>query len=131
MKESDWYVTVGNRIKCSRVNAGYDTQTKFAEAIEFDHASVSRWELGKAIPPSDVLPLLADKLNVSIDFLLANDIKETKQAKHHDKVTIEKAIQRLIEYYNKAKKEGKANPVGWALKKTGEWVHYITTGMGR
>lgn len=42
-----------------------------------------------------------------------------------EKVTIEKAISRFIEFYNKAKKEGKKYPVAWAAHKTDEWLHYI------
>ena len=36
---------------------------------------------------------------------------------------IETAIARIIELYNKAKKEGKENPTEWAVHKTDEWLH--------
>ena len=45
-------------------------------------------------------------------------------------MTIEKAISRLIEFYNKAKKERKKYPVVWAVHKTDEWLHYIVKNYG-
>lgn len=38
-------------------------------------------------------------------------------------VPIETAIARIIELYNKAKKEGKEYPTEWAVQKTDEWIH--------
>ena len=45
-------------------------------------------------------------------------------------MTIEKAISRLIEFYNKAKKEGKKYPVAWAVHKTDEWLHHMVKSHG-
>ena len=45
-------------------------------------------------------------------------------------MTIEKAISRLIEFYNKAKKEGKKYPVAWAVHKTDAWLHHIVKSCG-
>ena len=45
-------------------------------------------------------------------------------------MTIEKAIARLIEFYNKAKKEGKKYPVAWAVHQLDKWLHHIVKSYG-
>ena len=44
-------------------------------------------------------------------------------------IQIETVISRLIELYNKAKKDGKDNPVQWATYKTSEWVRAKHPGI--
>ena len=55
------------------------TQQEFAEMLGYSDKSVSKWELGKAIPSADILLKIADFYNVSVDALLRNeiDIKQT------------------------------------------------------
>ena len=52
------------------------TQKKLAELIEYSEKSVSKWESGYAIAPSAVLPLLAKRLETSIDSLLSAGLEE-------------------------------------------------------
>jgi len=69
---------MGLRIKRSREEKGF-TQDDLAEKLKMkNRASISSYEAGRSIPPSDVLRDLADILEVSADYLLgrglANDL---------------------------------------------------------
>lgn len=39
-------------------------------------------------------------------------------------MTIEKVICRLIEFYHRAKREKKKNPVAWAVHQTDKWMSH-------
>ena len=54
-----------------RISLGL-TQKKLAELIGYSEKSVSKWETGEAIPPSVLLPKLAEALSISIDELFDN-----------------------------------------------------------
>ncbi len=65
------------------------TQQEFAEMLGYSDKSVSKWELGKAIPSADILLKIADFYNVSVDALLRNeiDIKQTPSEVNKNKNT--------------------------------------------
>ena len=46
------------------------TQTELADRLFIDQTTVSKWELGKAIPDQKMLLRLAELFNVSVDYLL-------------------------------------------------------------
>lgn len=46
------------------------TQQELADALHYSDKSISKWELGKAIPTVDILKAFADYYGVTVDFLL-------------------------------------------------------------
>jgi len=54
------------------------TQQELAERIGYSDKSLSKWELGKAIPSVDVLKELADFYGVTVDALLTRGAAEKK-----------------------------------------------------
>lgn len=51
------------------------TQMELAKILNIDQTTVSKWEVGKAIPDYDTLQRLADFYNVSVDYLLGRENK--------------------------------------------------------
>lgn len=47
------------------------TQQQLADAVELDFRTISRIETGKALPPIPTLEIIGDKLDVSVNELLA------------------------------------------------------------
>ena len=52
------------------------SQEQLAEKVNVTRQTISNWELGETSPNPDQLKLLSKALNVSIDELLNNDIKQ-------------------------------------------------------
>jgi transcriptional regulator with XRE-family HTH domain len=57
------------------------TQQELAEKVGYSDKSISKWELGKAIPTVDILKELADFYGVTVDFLITEGTAEEKVAK--------------------------------------------------
>ncbi len=51
------------------------SQEDLAEMIEVTRQTISNWELGETAPNPEQLKLLSKALNISVDDLLNNDIK--------------------------------------------------------
>lgn len=68
-------MNLGNNILKLRKNSKL-SQEKLAEKIGVSRQTISNWELGETSPNPEQLKLLSKNLNVSIDELLENDIKE-------------------------------------------------------
>jgi len=49
------------------------TQKQIGEAVGLSSITVSGWEIGKSLPDAQTLPILANFLNVSIDYLLGRE----------------------------------------------------------
>lgn len=66
------------------------TQVEFAKALHVNQATISKWEKGKAVPDSPMLPVIADYFHVSIDYLLGLDdnVANPDMAKNVVKVPI-------------------------------------------
>lgn len=58
-----------NNIKILRQEKGL-TQVQLAEMLNIDQTTVSKWELGKALPDSQMLIRLSQYFDVSTDYLL-------------------------------------------------------------
>ncbi|TGA96718.1 helix-turn-helix domain-containing protein [Sporolactobacillus shoreae] len=70
---------MGQRIKKLRATKGL-TQDDLAEALGIpNRASISGYESGRTVPPSDVLAKLADIFKVSTDFILCREGKVSYQ----------------------------------------------------
>jgi len=49
------------------------TQKQIGDAVNLSPITISGWEIGKSMPDAQTLPLLADFLGVSIDYLLGRE----------------------------------------------------------
>ena len=69
MNEFDFAKHFSDNLKRRRLELGL-TQKQLGEQLGYSEKSVSKWESGDVITPSNVLPLLAEVLQTSIDSLL-------------------------------------------------------------
>ncbi|EDS73449.1 DNA-binding helix-turn-helix protein [Anaerofustis stercorihominis DSM 17244] len=67
----------GEKIAKARKNISL-TQDQLAEVLDVSRQTISKWESDIAYPEAGKLKLLADTLNVSIDYLLKDEVEETK-----------------------------------------------------
>lgn len=68
--------TIGDRIRTKRKELGL-TQAELGEKLHVTDRAVSKWESGEGDPSISLLSLLAETLNVSVDFLLTGKVEET------------------------------------------------------
>lgn len=52
------------------------SQESLAEQFKISRQSISKWEMGDALPETEKLPLISNFFNVSIDYLLHDDIND-------------------------------------------------------
>lgn len=65
-------MNIGNKIKNLRKQ--YDlSQEQLARQLNVSYQAVSKWETGASCPDIELLPLLSQVFNVSIDYILSND----------------------------------------------------------
>lgn len=74
------YNKIGNFIAAERKEKKL-TQAKLAEKIFVSEKTVSKWENGKGIPDTNLLPKLCEIFNISLNELLSGErmLKENKQ----------------------------------------------------
>ena len=65
---------IGKSIKVNRIAQNY-TQKQLAQKIGVTHAAISYWENGVNIPNVKDCWLLADALEITIDELVARDLR--------------------------------------------------------
>ena len=61
-----------NPIKKARMCSGL-TQGEFAKAMGVSQVTACKWEQGKAYPKPSRLKAVADKLGVTVDYLLSDE----------------------------------------------------------
>lgn len=61
------------------------TQQEFAETLGYSDKSISKWELGKAIPSAEILLQIADFYGVTVDSILRGPIEVQTSPKEEDK----------------------------------------------
>ena len=66
----DSHILLGNRIREARKSIG-KTQQEFALMVGVIPTHLNRWELGKVSPGWEYLKIIAEKTNVSLDWLIA------------------------------------------------------------
>ena len=66
-------IEFGKRIALLRKNKNY-TQEKMSSFLNVTPQAISKWENGDSLPDTGILPLLAQVLEVSIDYLLVGEI---------------------------------------------------------
>ncbi|MCM1246114.1 MAG: helix-turn-helix domain-containing protein [Roseburia sp.] len=72
-------MTIGEQIQTLRIERGL-TQERLAELLEISRQSVSKWELGQAVPDVDKIIRISELFDVSTDvLLLKNTEKEPEQ----------------------------------------------------
>jgi transcriptional regulator with XRE-family HTH domain len=82
------------------------TQLRLGMELGVSQETISGYEIGKAVPPADMLIKLADTLNTSIDYLLGRtDIKEFKPLKKSDLTEKECELFELFRTLSEEKKE--------------------------
>lgn len=91
---------IGNKIEKHRKEKNM-TQYELADALFVTHQAVSKWEIGKSIPSIEVLVLITQIFNVSIDYLLDDvEIKRDDYASLLTNFSRETAINRFIQSEN-------------------------------
>lgn len=81
--------TLGERIAEARKRNGY-TQEEFSQKLNVTAQAVSKWENDLSCPDIQLLPKIAELLDVSIDELLTGEKKKTEEKQ-------EKAEQRPVQ----------------------------------
>lgn len=67
--------TIADNIKALREKAGY-TQETFADAIEVNRVTLSKYETGLSVPGAHVVKRMAQVLHVSSDVILGNGLDD-------------------------------------------------------
>jgi len=97
-------MTIGEQIQNLRIQKGL-TQERFAEMLEVSRQSVSKWELGQAVPELDKIIKMADIFEVSTDTLLLRDA--TDKAENDNPLhlaciyLVVKNFERSVDFYEK------------------------------
>ncbi|MCI6265818.1 MAG: helix-turn-helix transcriptional regulator [Erysipelotrichaceae bacterium] len=86
----------GNKLKKLRENQGL-LQKELADKIGISLSSISMYERGERQPDNDTLKKLSQYFNVSIDYLLDNEISATnlKDNELKEIETLKKALQKV------------------------------------
>lgn len=97
-------MTIGEQIQNLRIQKGL-TQERLAEMLEVSRQSISKWELGQAVPDVDKIIRMSKLFDVSTDtILLRNAPDETvnKNPLHLGSVyLVVKDFERSVEFYEK------------------------------
>lgn len=97
-------MTIGEQIQKLRVEKGL-TQERFAELMEVSRQSVSKWELGQAVPDVDKIIRMSELFDVSTDTILlrgVSDEQENKNPLHLGSVyLVVKDFEKSVEFYEK------------------------------
>ncbi len=123
---------IGENIKKLRKEKGV-TQEQLAEILGVSCQSVSRWELGSCYPDLELLPIISNYFEVSVDVLLSNDDKSIEADRRLFIQTREQlpfASEEHVEYIKSyCKKYPKDNYYAWYLSYA--LSCYITRGGDR
>ena len=97
-------MTIGEQIQNLRIQNGL-TQERLAEMLEVSRQSISKWELGQAVPDVDKIIRMSELFNVSTDTLLLRNAENkqcNKNPLHLGSIyLIVKDFERSIEFYEK------------------------------
>lgn len=98
-------------------------QVDFAERIGLSKVAINRYVMGKREPPYDTLIRIANSLDVTVDYLIGNDIPKAKQV--NVKADTYKRARR---YIPKVRIIGRWEYVGFQNKfkcsECGAWIEY-------
>ena len=68
-------MTIGEQIQKLRISRGV-TQERLAELLEVSRQSISKWELGQAVPDVEKIIRMSELFDVSTDTILLKNTKE-------------------------------------------------------
>ena len=112
-----------NNIKNLRLEKGL-TQIKLAELFDIDQTTVSKWELGKALPDTSLLIRLADFFDVSIDYLLGlSTFYYPDSLKTQNDLTLTLEERQVLEDFRSLPRQERAQAA--------EYVHYLADRRGQ
>lgn len=96
-------MTIGDQIQKLRIEKGL-TQERFAEFMEVSRQSISKWELGQAVPDVDKIIRMSELFGVSTDAILLRnaEVQENKNPLHLGTVyLVVKDFEKSVEFYEK------------------------------
>lgn len=97
-------MTIGEQIQKLRIQKGL-TQDRLSEMLEVSRQSVSKWELGQAVPEVDKIIRMSEVFEVSTDTILLNNSEEqvdNKNPLHLGSIyLVVKDFERSVEFYEK------------------------------
>ena len=97
-------MTIGEQIQNMRIQKGL-TQERLAEMLEVSRQSISKWELGQAVPDVDKIIRMSELFDVSTDTLLLRNGKDDRineNPLHLGSIyLIVKDFERSVEFYEK------------------------------
>lgn len=97
-------MTIGEQIQNLRVQYGL-TQEALAEKLEVSRQSVSKWELGQAVPDVDKIIRMSELFEVSTDTILLNNAEEQEENKNSLHLgciyLVVKDFEKSVEFYEK------------------------------
>lgn len=97
-------MTIGNQIQNLRIQKGL-TQELLAEKLEVSRQSISKWELGQAVPDVDKIIRMSELFGVSTDSILlknSDDDVVSKNSLHLGSVyLIVKDFEKAVEFYER------------------------------
>ena len=67
-------MTFGEKLRNARKEAGY-SQEQLAEKLSVSRSAIAKWETDKGMPDVNNLKIMAQQLNVSVDYLLDDEEK--------------------------------------------------------
>lgn len=74
-------MTIAEQIQKLRIEKGL-TQERFAELLEVSRQSISKWELGQAVPDIDKIIHISELFDISTDTILLRNMEETPASKN-------------------------------------------------
>lgn len=72
--KEEYIMTFGEKLKEARKEAGF-SQEQLAEKMSVSRSAIAKWETDKGMPDVNNLKVIAQLLNVSVDYLLDEDEK--------------------------------------------------------
>ncbi|MDE5577039.1 MAG: helix-turn-helix domain-containing protein [Oscillospiraceae bacterium] len=96
-------MTIGDQIQKLRIEKGL-TQERFAEFMEISRQSVSKWELGQAVPDVDKIIRMSELFDVPTDTILLRNVpaEENKNSLHLGSVyLVVKDFEKSVDFYEK------------------------------
>ncbi len=96
-------MTIGDQIQKLRIEKGL-TQERFAELMEVSRQSVSKWELGQAVPDVDKIIRMSELFDVTTDTVLLRSVpaEENPNPLHLGTVyLVVKDFEKSVEFYEK------------------------------
>ena len=97
-------MTIGEQIQKLRIQKGL-TQDRLSEMLEVSRQSVSKWELGQAVPEVDKIIRMSELFEISTDTILLNNIEEQEKKKNPLHLgciyLVVKNFEKSVEFYEK------------------------------